>query len=95
MLVHLLDNRRKSRRFIRRNDYYVKSVLNEIFYILDLFCIAVISRTDFDNSILVKHNLTVYLVVHFHAPVVLAALRHSYLVGSAIGTAGQKEEKSQ
>ena len=40
-------------------------------------------------------NLTVYLVVHFHAPVVLAALRHSYLVGSAIGTAGQKEEKSQ
>ncbi len=65
------------------------------FYILDLFCIAVISRTDFDNSILVKHNLTVYLVVHFHAPVVLAALRHSYLVDSAIGTAGQKEEKSQ
>ena len=58
LLVHLLDNRRKSRRFIRRNDYYVKSVLNEIFYILDLFCIAVISRTDFDNSILVKHNLT-------------------------------------
>ena len=73
-LVHLLYDGGKGRCLVGRHDYDVKAVVGKIPYIIYLPVVIVVGRAYLHKDILVEHCLTINLIVHFRAPVVLAAL---------------------
>ena len=76
-VVHILYHGSQSLRFVGRYYYDVESVVLEIPYVVDLLLTAVVCGADFHFSVVMIHYFALYLFVHLHAPVVLAALRHS------------------
>lgn len=93
VFIHFLYDRSDCVGLVWSSNDDVKTVLLEIADIGDLFLIAVIGRADLDRDPRGKHDLTVDLVVHFHSPVILAALGDSDTVGLRVTTATAGEDQ--
>ncbi len=94
-LIHLFYYRRDGLGFVRRSDYDIKTVVLEITDVGNLLFVAVIGRTYLHLGLGMKHNFTIYLIVHLIAPVITAALRHSYAIMLLLTTTTECEHKRQ
>ncbi len=75
--VDFLYHRRKGFGLVRAHYEHIKTIIGEISYIFYLLMVVVVGRADFHLHIIQKHHLAHQLVVEFHSPVVVAALRHA------------------
>ena len=94
-LIHLLDDGRKGSRLVGRHDEYVKLVFDKVADVGYLLRVAVIGRAYLDHRIVVEQYLTVYFIVHFGAPVILAALRYAYFILPGLAASGRTEQDQQ
>lgn len=87
LVVHLFNYRGKGLSFVGRDYDDVKSVVGKIAYVVNLLAAVIIGRAYLYLDVFVQHGLTVDLVVHFGAPVILTALRHTDFVDFLMGAA--------
>ncbi len=93
--VYFPDHRSEGSRLVGRDYYYVKTVADKISDVIDLLCTVVVGRSDLHLGVLMKHYLAIDLIVQFHSPVILAALRHTDSIGLDLSAARQDKQQSQ
>ena len=85
-LVGLAYRRRQCLGLVGGDNEDIKVVVDKILDVSNLFFVAVVCRTYLHHGVLVQHDLAIDFFVHLLAPVVLAALRHTYFIYLLLGT---------
>ena len=85
-LVGLAYRRRQCLGLVGGDNEDVEVVVDKILDVSNLFLVAVVGRTYLHHGVLVQHDLAIDFFVHLLAPVVLAALRHTYFIYLLLGT---------
>ena len=79
--INLFYDRRDCLGLVGGSDDDVKIIVLEIPYVGNLPGVVVVGRAYLDHGIFMEHHLAVDFFIHFHTPVITAALRHADAVG--------------
>ena len=93
--VYFLDNGSEGSGLVGGDEDDVEVVVDKIADVGNLFVVVVVGGAYLNHGVMMEHYLAVDFVVHFFAPVVLAALRDSDFVYFVVGAALQHQHQGQ